>query len=183
MIYLKKKYDLFNTNDFNVSLIGYSKTIHFNSQELNVTVIGNFDVKDVSVSPQFQHSGYWYNYFKGDSTYISDTQTSILLQPGEYRIYFDKRIIDPDAKVIDTTSIKRLVLYPNPAKDKIVFILPDVAQVKKYFIYNIEGELICIDSTGNKTLDISSFSPGVYIIKVIDNRDRELIESFVVGKR
>ncbi|MCB9247103.1 MAG: hypothetical protein H6613_00415 [Ignavibacteriales bacterium] len=57
---------------------------------MNATIIGNFDVVERSISPSFQNTGMWYNYFSGDSIDVTDTQISIPLQPGEFHIYTTK---------------------------------------------------------------------------------------------
>ncbi len=183
LITLKKEFDIFSTNDFEVSLNGFMKSYQLNSAAMNVTVIGNFDVKQGSVNPKFQHGGIWYDFFKGDSVNITDTQAMISLQPGEYRIYFDKKIFDPSVNVIDEHSDNRLLIFPNPAMDKIQFILPEDTQFEKYFIYDINGRLSKIENGNNEILDVSSFSPGIYIVKIIDSSGRLMTGKLIVGER
>ncbi len=59
-------------------------------------------------------------------------------------------------------SVKKLSLYPQPANDflKIDFI----GEIFKYQIYDSLGKLVISDS--NRTINTSSFSPGLYVINV-----------------
>lgn len=183
LIGLKKDHDVFSTNDFDVTLNGFMKSFHLNNPEMNVTVIGNFDVKQGFVNPKFQHTGIWYDYFKGDSVNITDTQAMISLQPGEYRIYFDKKIFDPSVNVIDAYSDDRLLIYPNPAMDQIQFILPEDTRIDRYLIYDINGKLRTTEKGDNEIIDVSAYSPGIYIAKIIDSKGRLLTGKFIVGER
>jgi hypothetical protein len=183
LIALKKDYEVFSTNDFEVTLNGFMKSFQLSSPEMNVTVIGNFDVKQGSINPKFKHAGIWYDYFKGDSVNITDTQAMISLQPGEYRIYFDKKIFDSSVSVIDSDSDYGFLIYPNPAMDQIQFILPDDTRIEKYLIYDINGKLRTIENGENEILDVSAYSPGIYIVKIIDSSGRLMAGKFVVGER
>jgi glycosidase len=180
---LKKEYNVFSTNDFTTNLTGNMKTINLNDPEINVTIIGNFDVKTGEVNPKFQHTGIWYDYFKGDSVNISDPQALISLQPGEYRIYFDKKITDPSVNVIDANIYNGMLLYPNPAMDQIQCILPDDTLIERYLVYDINGKLKSILTGDNEIIDVTAYSPGIYIVKIIDSKSRLLTGKFVVGER
>lgn len=71
------------------------KRINLNDPTMNVTVLGNFDVNLGSVNPNFQHNGWWFEYFSGDSINVIDVSSVIALNPGEYRLYTDKRLTTP----------------------------------------------------------------------------------------
>ncbi|HKL32818.1 MAG TPA: T9SS type A sorting domain-containing protein, partial [Tangfeifania sp.] len=57
---------------------------------------------------------------------------------------------------------KKLMIYPNPAKNTIH--LKGIDRIVKIQIINFEGKIIK-QSTTNKTLDISELKPGIYILK------------------
>ncbi|HHB51935.1 MAG TPA: hypothetical protein ENK75_02650, partial [Saprospiraceae bacterium] len=67
LAYLKATYPVFQTTDFQLVGSGYSKSVHLNSDDLNITVLGNFNVNNAAINPAFQHTGWWYEYFSGDS--------------------------------------------------------------------------------------------------------------------
>ena len=56
-------------------------------------------------------------------------------------------------------------LYPNPAQNQLHLTqLKDNAEV---FIYNLQG--IQLKHTTEKTIDVSDFSPGIYLITIKQN--------------
>ena len=40
-------------------------------------------------------TGIWYEYFSGEERNVTDVATSIILQPGEFRIYSSEKLDDP----------------------------------------------------------------------------------------
>lgn len=61
--------------------------------EMNVVVIGNFDVLQQSRAVVFPHTGKWYHFFsRGDELDATVTSMSINLQPGEFRVYTDVKM-------------------------------------------------------------------------------------------
>lgn len=100
---LKTTHSVFNTND--VSIIGGSslqKQITLtntpytatpaNTSQMNVLILGNFDVTAQNITPNFQHTGTWYHYFDNSTLNVTNTNASINLQPGEFRIYTDVQL-------------------------------------------------------------------------------------------
>ncbi|MBC8172840.1 MAG: T9SS type A sorting domain-containing protein [Chitinophagales bacterium] len=117
---LKTTYDVFRTTDFSMDVTYAVKRINLNDDEMNATVVGNFEVNTASVDPNFQHNGWWYEYFSNDSINVTDVHGLISLEAGAYRIYTDVRLADPD---IDTLIeninagifIQNISVYPNPS--------------------------------------------------------------------
>ncbi|MCB0266364.1 MAG: hypothetical protein KDH98_24700, partial [Calditrichaeota bacterium] len=70
------------------------KVITLAHPEMNVSIVGNFGVFQLSVNGKFAHTGTWYDYFSGDSIVVTATNQNVSLQPGEFHIYTDVRI-DP----------------------------------------------------------------------------------------
>ncbi|MBK7868004.1 MAG: T9SS type A sorting domain-containing protein [Ignavibacteriales bacterium] len=59
------------------------------------------------------------------------------------------------------TQSKGMVVYPNPATDRINFLMPEPNSEVDVYIYSVLGEKVA--EGGNVTsLDISHLSPGVY---------------------
>lgn len=119
LIKLRKEYPtVFNTTDFNMNVGGLLKTIHLNSSTMDVTVLGNFDVTASLITPNFQKTGRWYEYFTGDSIEVTNTSNPITLQPGQYRLYTTVRLTKPylTGTRDQTQEIpnKDIHLYPNP---------------------------------------------------------------------
>lgn len=109
---------------------GAFKRITITHPDMNVNIIGNFDVVPVSEVPQFPYMGTWYDYFEGVSIEENNPNNAFLLEPGEYRVYTSKELQKPSVTPLgaDTTdgvtSIDQiqildvdLELFPNPVKD------------------------------------------------------------------
>ncbi len=147
LINLKKEYDVFRTTDFTLSLSGAGKSIHLNDASMNVTVIGNFDVSSVSVSPAFQHTGKWYDYFAGDSLEVNNVNESITLAAGEYRIYTDVKLETPEIGIgIDDLEVESGIIsfaYPNPSSGEvnISFSLREKSSVE-LTVFSINGRKV-----------------------------------------
>jgi 1,4-alpha-glucan branching enzyme len=121
LIRLKKSYPAFSSSSFTMNTSGFQKSIHINDPSMNVTILGNFDVSDGSISPVFQSTGKWYEFFTGDSLNVTDTGAQISLQPGEYRLYTSKKL--PRLSDLITSVQNREIIpvryrldqnYPNP---------------------------------------------------------------------
>jgi len=114
---------------------------------MNVTIIGNFDVTEDSMDPQFQHTGYWYDYFAGDSIMVDNISDVILLQAGEYRIYTDVKLETPEIGlgIFDNPNkqISISTIYPNPSDDQfnISFNL-SAGSFVEVNIYNLNGQKV-----------------------------------------
>lgn len=65
-----------------------------------------------------------------------------------------------------TESIENLVIYPNPATQGKIYITSKRNKAKEIEIFDVLGKKILSTSLLNKTLDVSSLSPGVYILKI-----------------
>ena len=99
LIDLKINEPIFETTDFELDFANPSglKTLHLSivgatAEEIKyVTIIGNFGVTTQSIIPEFQETGIWYEFLKENLKYVvTDTQATITLAPGEYRIFGDK---------------------------------------------------------------------------------------------
>ena len=121
LINLKKNLAVFETTDYTTKLSGAQKSIHLNSPDMNFTILGNFDVKSVGFDPQFQHTGWWYDYFSGDSLNVTNVNAPVSLVAGEYHLYSDKKLPTPSITTVVSTyepdEILQSVIYPNPVKD------------------------------------------------------------------
>jgi glycosidase len=88
---LKINFNVFRTGNIGYQLNGYLKRLHLNENidgsGQKITLIGNFDVVAQNITPFFQQTGTWYEYFTGEVRNVSSTTDPINLQPGEYRLY------------------------------------------------------------------------------------------------
>lgn len=165
LIDLRINNDAFESTNFNLSVSSELKKIRIYNSEMSVIVIGNFNVNEGTILPDFYHTGKWYDYFSGDSLNVETITQSIQLQPGEYRIYTDKKLATPDigTGIDDDYSKPDLNLigniYPNPSNNdfNIDFNLSKTNQVS-IRILNLLGEEV-------KTIIDSKLYPGTHSFK------------------
>jgi 1,4-alpha-glucan branching enzyme len=130
----------------------YERRINLTHPSMNVTVIGNFHVTQRNVNPNFQKTGTWYDYFSGDSIYVTDTQALIKLFAGEFHIYTDIKLPAPSADIVnglkEGLNVKpyryRLYQnYPNPfnPETSIRYELAQSGRVKLE-VFNVTGKKI-----------------------------------------
>ncbi len=81
------------------------KNFQINNSNLNVTVIGNFDVTSKTKTITFQHTGTWTNYITGNAYNYTTTSQSITLQPGEFRVLLDKNITAANIDAVKNFSV------------------------------------------------------------------------------
>ena len=174
MIEMRRKYGIFNTDNFTYALNGAAKRINLSSTDTNVTVVGNFRVTQGDVYPNFQHTGTWYDYFTGDSITVTNATSPISFAPGEWHIYTDVKL--QQAAFIDVEEwaapVSRIMVYPNPSNGW-VELLTDVAQGTQvhYQLMDVTGKTVAQDQFLSsplevRELDFSALSSGVYLLHV-----------------
>lgn len=177
LIKLKTTYDVFSTESFTMSVAGFAKRINLNNAAMNVTVLGNFDVNLVNVSPNFQHTGWWYEYFSGDSVYVSDVLASMTMAPAEYRLYTDVRLTTPD--IIESINgeliqEQHITAWPNPTNGEVQLMttLQSAGDVRVE-VWSQTGALVFAEDLGTQPAgDLlyiweGNASPGIYIVRMI----------------
>ncbi len=63
-------------------------------------------------------------------------------------------------------TIEGLNIYPNPATSDRIYVTSKSGQSKEVEIYDVLGKKILQATLSGKELNITSLTPGVYIIKV-----------------
>lgn len=169
LIAFKKKYQAFQTADYTLDVEGLTKSIVLRDAEMDVVVLGNFDVTTKSINPTFTKTGTWYEYYTDTELQVNNVNTMISLQPGEYRLYSTKRLQDPLPVEEHVIAEDGFILYPNPAKHSFK-LNKTVSEIE---IYDYLGRTIK-KFKGNfypdKSFNIDGLNPGVYLIKISANK-------------
>ncbi|MDA8686949.1 alpha-amylase family glycosyl hydrolase [Schleiferiaceae bacterium] len=175
MMDMRKKYDVFNTSNFTYALNGASKRINLNSSSMNATVVGNFDVVQKDVYPNFQQTGIWYDYFSGDSITVTNASAPISFAPGEWHIYTDVKLTDAafmDITEAGLTNLKPFMVYPNPSAG-VVDILFDFPQgtAVAWSLRDVRGKVaaqgsLVTDGPQITGLDFAALPKGAYILQL-----------------
>lgn len=185
LIHLKKTQEAFRSEDFSLTLNGYMKEIYLNHASMNVAILGNFNVTAGDINPNFQTSGWWYDYFSGDSVNISNPTAAINLQPGEYRLYTSVKLEKPVLENIPigisepVSPISTLTVFPNPSSTtSTIKVSNEIDGEAEVIIYNQFGQEIVRLYTahlpaGNHELVWNGASlsgekvkPGIYICRI-----------------
>lgn len=138
LIHLKKNQDAFSTATFNVNLNTPAKTIHLLHPSMNVALQGNFDVQSRNIPNPFPTTGWWYDYFSGDSILVTNASAPLSFFPGEYRLYTSVRLPAPAAGYLTSASdplapVWDVEIVPNPSPSgagQLIFGLDRRAQVR-----------------------------------------------------
>jgi 1,4-alpha-glucan branching enzyme len=170
LIYLRRENEVFSTDDFSWSLNMAAKRINLNDATMNAVVLGNFAVTERDIDPQFQGTGWWYEYFSGDSLSASGVNDTINLQPGEYRIYTSKKLSKPDITEGIYSVLYRgndIQLYPNPASDLLYISYKNTESAAGLEIFDVTGRVVLNKRINNDDIvDVAKLKPGLYIIKL-----------------
>lgn len=186
LIKLKQQEPVFKTTDFTITNNGLLKSVNLRSTDMSVTVIGNFDVVTRDITPGFNVTGKWYNYFSGDSITVSAITDVISLLPGEFRLYTTKRLNTPQTglSIPESNRYNNELLgmvYPNPATTEIVIPI-EIKQSSDITIelYTPTGKLVETlyhNYTSAGSIKIRATLPdltsGVYYIRLISPKKTE----------
>ena len=182
LIHLRTTYSTFQTSNYTINLSGAVKSIHLTDPGFDAVAVGNCDVVSNTAAPGFQHTGWWYDYFSGDSINVTSTSQGITYAHGEYHLYTDKKLQTPDL----TTAIEEvqpqvnanIILYPNPNTGEftLTFDMPESATIN-LSIYNLNGKQVfaTTQEMGEGLQSINAnlgaggnhFSSGLYIYRLM----------------
>ena len=160
------------TADWNVSVNGDEVTI-------SIVEFNNFTVG---------LDGHWH-YILNDEEYVAvhDINDVVIsgLQDGEHTIFIwlvdhMHNALDPPVEetitfVINTglstsnDEIIDMMVYPNPVDGNYVTILSPIEGLKEIQVFTVTGRKVMDTAINGKTLNVSSFNSGFYILKVTIN--------------
>lgn len=195
LIHLKTSQPVFNTTNYTHSLGGSVKRHYLNDASMDVAVFGNFDVNPQTFNANFQHGGWWYEYWSGDSMNVSNTAMQFTFTTGEYRLYTTIRLPKPDTSFVLEVPEHRfgtqgdLQLWPNPAADQvqIAYDLP-VSGTTSVGLYDLHGRLLRsiphgwqVQGAHRLDFDLHDLPSGNYLIRV-QHTDGTLSKPLVVQR-
>jgi 1,4-alpha-glucan branching enzyme len=183
LIDLRNKYDVFTQGDFTWQPEGNFKSIHLSNGDTSVVILGNFDVKETSMDPQFQHTGTWYDFFTGIEINVSDVNAVLPLGPGVFNIYTDKKLPTPDIITgIEKNGIEsEFNVYPNPTNDYLYINFEKnrtLSGSRNWSIINLIGREVLSGVIYNREqpINVSSLTQGIYTIVFGGGNNRRAIK-------
>ena len=180
MIGLKTSEPTFRSDDFTLSVSGESKRIEINHPDMDVRIIGNFDVVNQSVDPSFSSTGWWYSYFEGDSLEVTDLNGTIALEPGRFQIYTTKKLSKPEitARLAEyKADLAGFRVYPNPVSG--LLYMDPVPESSRLTVIQSSGQVVdeIMLQVNQDRVDLFSLPPGLYIlIRQTGNRAPEYVK-------
>lgn len=155
LIALRKHYPAFTTDNFSVSLAGAGKRITLMHEDMNVVIVGNFDVTRRDISVSFPNTGQWHEYYTQSEVDITNISQTLNMAPSEYRIYTTSPINREDY-IVDAPIIENIGkpmdinLWPNPASSQLnVSIYSEKPETVDIKLYDISGRLLSTIHQGN----------------------------------
>ncbi|MBC5772747.1 T9SS type A sorting domain-containing protein [Pontibacter sp. KCTC 32443] len=184
LIKLKKNYPAFSTTDYNITSEGMIKRLTLAHQTMTVFIIGNYDVNAKGVQASFPLAGTWYDYFTGETVTVTNPMETIVLQPGEFRLYTTAKLTTPEPGLLPWQGVvldvedemplaENIDVYPNPAQHTVMLEFSDS--------YRGDVSVQVTDITGHvlrtvmykksqddlkQVLDMQSVAAGVYLIRI-----------------
>jgi glycosidase len=134
----------------------------------NVVVISNFSVATLTVNPSFPYTGTWYNLMDNTSMNVTNTQSTISLGPGQYRIYGNAL---PTLANQQFEEMENVNLYPNPAGDHFTIN----TATSKVQVFSITGQLVksFTAQADGYQFPINDLNNGLYLVKATDENSHE----------
>ena len=141
---LKRDHPVFQTTDFNWDVWGTGKRLHLNGSEMNVVVAGNFQVTDLSMTPGFQHTGMWYDYFTGEALDVTDLEAAMDFAPGEYHLWTDVALETPEniLGIEEARQPAGFTVGPNPGRDALIRFGAPVTVASEVHILDLTGRRV-----------------------------------------
>lgn len=187
LIELHKENPVFETSDFDLSLQGAMKKIRLRNDTISMVVLGNFDVKEGTITPNFYKTGKWYEFFSSDSINVTDINAAIALQAGEYRIYSDRKLPNVYGVNDNPAGNISVTISPNPVTDfcRIQIVYPGNVRCKAD-VFDLNGKQVKALFEGqisnNLSLEWQPATAGIYILKVLTGNSVTVKKIIASGK-
>ncbi|MFT5921559.1 MAG: hypothetical protein ACI898_000247 [Flavobacteriales bacterium] len=96
------------------------------------------------------------------------THFVILFSPGELipDVYYIDNLILETTISVDEVATAGFAVFPNPAANEVNIQLDASLEVSSVAVLNLSGQTVINTTLTNSKLDVSSLSPGVYIVKL-----------------
>ena len=153
----------------------------------NISLTSLAGLENIDVS---SYEGYWiisYNEMLTDCA-IESLCTYLALPESSVDAAFNASGCNSDEEIKDACSVSvendpgrvQFSLYPIPAKDRVYYKGSLPASTRGLCIYNQVGQMLDYHENVTNPIDVSSFSPGIYIMEFVTDdlpiREKLLIE-------
>ncbi|MBK7937731.1 MAG: T9SS type A sorting domain-containing protein [Lewinellaceae bacterium] len=188
LLQLRKSHDVFETTDYQVNIgPGNTRSVRLNSAAMNVHVLANLGLTPTTMTPNFQHTGAWYEYYTGETLNVTNTSAAVFLLQGEYRLYTDQFVpLPPGVNPTPVDEVAGILggmeLYPNPADG--IFALDFTLEASAAISVeatDMSGKVVFRFETGplpsgeqHLEVNTTGWQPGVYFVRLRDEQGAQL---------
>ncbi|WP_304236664.1 alpha-amylase family glycosyl hydrolase [Jiulongibacter sediminis] len=95
------------------SMTSSVKSLTFEHEDLDVAIIGNFDIQNASKSYTFPQNGWWYNYFQKDSIEVTGP-VDFEFSPGEFHVFTSQKQIEVEDSLITFFEARDTLIVRGP---------------------------------------------------------------------
>ena len=171
LIKLKKENPVFESTDFTMHLAGAMKKIRLRNDTISMVVLGNFDVTNGTIIPDFYKTGTWYEFFTGDTLNVTNITAPIALKAGEYRIYSNRKLNFPYGVDNIPANLTQVSVAPNPVVEKCnILITCKGINSCEVDVYTSEGKYIRSLFSGminnQLSLEWKPNNNGIYLLRI-----------------
>lgn len=185
LLHLRKNLEVFETAEYTVHTGGGAirqNRLHDPATGQRALVLANVNTADAATNVDFPESGWWYEYYTGDSLQaVSGTPLPFTLTPGEYRIYLNQYValppgLNPTPVREAFAAVSDVTLFPNPASETstLSFVLEEKTDIQLE-VLDINGRSVSTFQTGELpagehqvTIPTFNFAPGFYFVRLSD---------------
>jgi glycosidase len=156
LLRLRADHDAFRDLETEVSLnaSGPVKHITLRHEEMDVVIVGNFDVNEREVTISFPTSGTWYDFFEGTEVSLSGTSMMQLMLPGQFHLFTSEWVepAEPGLITVSNEPADEMAFsftldqnYPNPfnPSTEISFTLDRPGEVRLE-VYDMLGRRVAV---------------------------------------
>jgi glycosidase len=101
-------------------LSGQVRRLIYNTDDIDLVLIGNFGVEAGSIDFTYPQPGDWYDYFSGEQIDVNNMSVTQELAAGEWHIYTSKRLSEGNPEVVQiVTNPVNVSPYPFTMTDEV----------------------------------------------------------------
>lgn len=177
--HLKLEHPVFRTTNFEMDVNQPYKIIRLYDDTMNAVVLGNFAMSPRTDLPLFPHTGWWYEYFTGDSLFVQSGPFMLTLIEGEYRLYTDVRLTTPAilSSIHALEPVLSFSAYPNPFTNEL-WINGPKAIPTTLVIFDVHGREVYRTTLNedNVQLELHDLPSGMYTLRMNEHALRVIKE-------
>lgn len=135
----------------------------------NVVVLTNFTLTSQNIVPNFPYTGTWYNLMDNSTMSVTDTTSTITIEPGGFRIFGNAVALATDETKSDKNTVS-LLLTQNPVLNGIANLRYTNAENGTISVYDLSGKAIKTFKTnknsGDESISVNGLQSGIYLIQL-----------------